>query len=63
MLSFFFKYIFFVKFVFKFATNRLRCLKELIKYKDLFYEDDFNQEAVKKYAFVSRLIDCTKFKH
>lgn len=37
----------------KFAINRLVCLKELMKYKDLFYDDNFNQEAVKLHALVS----------
>ncbi len=37
----------------RFAVNRLKCLKELMKYKDFFYDDNFNQENVKLYAFVS----------
>ncbi len=37
----------------RFAVNRLKCLKELMKYRDLFYDDNFNQENVKLYAFVS----------
>ena len=36
-----------------FATNRLKCLQELIKYKDLFYDENFNQEVVKKCGLVS----------
>jgi hypothetical protein len=36
-----------------FATNRLKCLQELIKYKDLFYDENFNQELAKKCALVS----------
>lgn len=39
----------------KFAINRLLCLKELMRYKDLFYDDDFNQEAVKLNALVSQV--------
>ncbi|CAF0779308.1 unnamed protein product [Brachionus calyciflorus] len=33
-----------------FAINRLKCLQELINYKDLFYDDNFNQEDAKKKA-------------
>lgn len=46
-----------------FAVNRLKCLQELIKYKDLFYDENFNQEAVKRYALVRNafyLIDILK---
>jgi hypothetical protein len=39
-----------------FATNRLKCLQELIKYKDLFYDENFNQELVKKCGLVSVLL-------
>lgn len=30
--------------------NRLKCLQDMIKYKDLFYDENFNQEIAKKYA-------------
>lgn len=53
-----------------FATNRLKCLQDLIKYKDLFYDEHFNQEVAKKcalsiyskYIAVSAFnsIDCSK---
>lgn len=37
----------------KFAINRLKCLQELMKYKELFYNENFNQENVKYHAVVS----------
>jgi hypothetical protein len=38
----------------KFAINRLKCLQELMKYKDLFFDqENFNQENAKAFAFVS----------
>ncbi|RNA26889.1 regulator of G- signaling 22 [Brachionus plicatilis] len=53
-----------------FAVNRLKCLLELMHYKDLFYDDNFNQEDVKKKALdiyskyvavsANNSIDCPK---
>jgi len=42
-------------------VNRLKCLQELIKYKDLFYDENFNQETVKNYARVNRIFLIIKF--